>query len=138
RGHEYLLVIILIINGLTVTNIPRNYSLRPILFRKMLDVHFVDCIVKASRVVQHHHSLPFGQLSEDYAKTLRPGALLDIFSRIIPQHQYVEIGGFNFFPWRLLNLFEKGSGIPGFHFRRPTDRKSTRLNSSHVKISYAV
>src|SRR5215469_17287750 len=27
---------------------------------------------------------------------------------------------------------------PGCHCRRPEDRKSTRLNSSHVEISYAV
>src|SRR5436853_3509161 len=27
---------------------------------------------------------------------------------------------------------------PGFHRRRPRDRKSTRLNSSHLGISYAV
>src|SRR5436309_8919156 len=28
--------------------------------------------------------------------------------------------------------------VIGFHFRVREDRKSTRLNSSHVKISYAV
>src|SRR5690606_41913157 len=31
-----------------------------------------------------------------------------------------------------------GSGFPSAHPAAPPDRKSTRLNSSHVKISYAV
>src|SRR5690606_41850802 len=34
--------------------------------------------------------------------------------------------------------FPRGSAGPGGSVWRPQDRKSTRLNSSHVKISYAV
>src|SRR5436309_14919889 len=32
----------------------------------------------------------------------------------------------------------RGRRLPAARRRRPRDRKSTRLNSSHVKISYAV
>src|SRR5690606_40411654 len=39
----------------------------------------------------------------------------------------------------LLCKVRDGRSPGAFHIRRPcTDRKSTRLNSSHVKISYAV
>src|SRR5690554_7574419 len=35
-------------------------------------------------------------------------------------------------------VFKKGFGTPGFLPEGFRDRKSTRLNSSHVRISYAV
>src|SRR6266496_4891590 len=38
-----------------------------------------------------------------------------------------------------LTTVEEGFAFLGFEFRKPPrDRKSTRLNSSHVEISYAV
>src|SRR5690606_42008944 len=44
---------------------------------------------------------------------------------------------------RILQQSRAGAAVPAGHElrllpRRPADRKSTRLNSSHVKISYAV
>src|SRR5690606_41627859 len=36
-----------------------------------------------------------------------------------------------------VSLLTRGSGFDGEHVLIVTDRKSTRLNSSHVKISYA-
>src|ERR1022692_5087511 len=33
---------------------------------------------------------------------------------------------------------QQGGGCEGLRYRRHTDRKSTRLNSSHLVISYAV
>src|SRR5690348_17542061 len=44
------------------------------------------------------------------------------------------------FPLRAQKLFlsRPAQGLSNFHVRAATDRKSTRLNSSHPSISYAV
>src|SRR5699024_12108922 len=39
---------------------------------------------------------------------------------------------------KLLRCFSRTSDVSSSSVCRPTDRKSTRLNSSHVSISYAV
>src|SRR5256885_2553106 len=36
------------------------------------------------------------------------------------------------------NAVERATGLEGFAYRVDSDRKSTRLNSSHLVISYAV
>src|SRR5256886_12037382 len=62
----------------------------------------------------------------------------EFHSRVRKEHLY-EVGK----KIRLKNdialLYEiLESGIPGYHFDFYVDRKSTRLNSSHSQISYAV
>src|SRR5690554_8150381 len=42
------------------------------------------------------------------------------------------------FLWRIRGFMDKLVGGPGLRRGRTKDRKSTRLNSSHVRISYAV
>src|SRR5690606_40917343 len=48
---------------------------------------------------------------------------------VVPYGQFAEHGGF---------LGQVADALAGAAMHRQRDRKSTRLNSSHVKISYAV
>src|SRR5436309_15878265 len=59
-----------------------------------------------------------------------PGTLRDDPPPVLPAGVHVAAGG-------TLGLGLRGPP-PGARSPRPRDRKSTRLNSSHVKISYAV
>src|SRR5437667_8556082 len=59
---------------------------------------------------------------------------------------YWQFGGKCWRPWMLKSSFLRGANldvlaecpIPGHRFLGDLDRKSTRLNSSHITISYAV
>src|SRR5690606_41496042 len=64
---------------------------------------------------------------------------LDIGDGVIHDAR-LAAGGVGTKPWRLRTAEEALNGGPATPetYRAAADRKSTRLNSSHVKISYAV
>src|SRR5690606_8751935 len=67
------------------------------------------------------------------------GEILEILNEHVEAGRIGAFGGSNWSQERLqeANEYAEKHGLVGFTFSSP-DRKSTRLNSSHVKISYAV
>src|SRR5437868_13300077 len=82
--------------------------------------------VIADRAFQSRRStlFPYTTLFRSYGK-----GKADVHSRRITLHRRVD---------KLSDLGERNNGIQILRSPRSEDRKSTRLNSSHVSISYAV
>src|SRR5690554_7231419 len=94
----------------------------------------------------------------DFGSGMGTGANDEVYTTVLQSNGKILIGG-NFTSYNgvprngiarlnsdgsIDNSFDRGSGVSGVSSRveaiaiTPRDRKSTRLNSSHVRISYAV
>src|SRR5690606_39587171 len=88
------------------------------------------------------HDQPHDQLDtfrSGFAQEFEPGDRPEIVRAVdqLVEESVVEFRVDQASP-RALQLVAHASGAPDLHIEVGRDRKSTRLNSSHVKISYAV
>src|SRR5690606_41982258 len=85
--------------------------------------------------------LVFNRTSTAYFSTLSLHDALPIFGQVgrgvVHHHPQCRVGGRDVQPLIVQRLLQL-TGQPGAVLEEVEDRKSTRLNSSHVKISYAV
>src|SRR5690606_40999064 len=91
----------------------------------------------ASSTLSLHDALPIFDLGQDVARQQHRASPVPFLPDLLLEHgfhQWVESGGRFVEDQQFHVRGERG------HERHllPVDRKSTRLNSSHVKISYAV
>src|SRR5690606_40964493 len=98
-------------------------------------VLFSTTAFTSSRTIDHQdlHSFPTRRSSDLIKKKLLDGCNL---------HTIVRLPNGVFAPYTSIKtnllFFTKGEPTKGVWYYEHPDRKSTRLNSSHVKISYAV
>src|SRR5690606_42050852 len=85
------------------------------------------------------HSVPTRRSSDLVDGVTMPA---DVVERLIVAEQMTELALVGWYPFSLNSRLEAAVGAASIDFERKleriVDRKSTRLNSSHVKISYAV
>src|SRR5690606_40454957 len=81
----------------------------------------------------------FGQSKSDSAHSKSPILIKNVFTYEKQKYLYQESANENYFSSPVFNDLERRN-LKSFESLQntSTDRKSTRLNSSHVKISYAV
>ena len=64
---------------------------RPDLLGEVLEVGLVDRVGEIDGVVEHDHAVAHGELAEEDARGLRPGAFGLVFGRIVAKHEHVEV-----------------------------------------------
>src|SRR5438445_12603984 len=99
----------------------RSFTAGPSLQFALVQVAYEVRALGGVRVVRHHHD-----------------GLLEFLVQPLEQREHLFGGLAVEVPRRLVRHEDRGIGGDGPRDRHPLDRKSTRLNSSHANISYAV